>query len=135
VSSQGINEASVKKLLVKLDKAIASQNVSEMGQTLSEDAQLLMTTRVSGRSLTVEYTKREYLADVRDTLHLISNHTHRRSNEKITISAGIATVSTDVVETGIIGGKFQTIRSKEVYTIELINNVPLVTKVVVNSSM
>ena len=134
-SAQDLNEASVKELIAKIDKAVSSRNVSEMGRYLSEDAQIILNLEAGGETQSVTLTKSEYLDITRQGFAAVSDYTFRRSNEQITLSGKSAKSSGDVIETFVMGGQRQTTRTKEVCTIELINGVLLITKLVGDSSM
>lgn len=135
VGAQGISEASVKAFLAKFDQAIAAKNVAAIGQLLGNDVEILVTVTARGKTQKNKMDKTQYLAALRDHWSMTTNYTYRRSNENITISGNVATVSADVRESMMIHGQYVATRLKETATIELANGALAVTKVVGNGSM
>jgi len=62
-------------------------------------------------------------------------HTYRKYNEKIAVSGAKVTVTADVTESMVLQGQHVSAKSKEVETLEKVNGVLMITKVVAHSSM
>ena len=133
--AQDISEVAVKEFLVKFDKAISSKNATEIGSYTSENAEFLLTIPMGGQAQPLRISKAQYMAMLRDTWAQASNYTYRRTNEKIVISGGKATVTADVFESLTLQGKKITTQSREIATFESVNGVLLLTRVVANGSM
>jgi hypothetical protein len=133
--AQTLTEKSVKDLMLKIDKAIASKDVSVFAQTMSENAEVVITVSAGGNQQKTRMNKAEYLAALRGGWSMASTYVYRRSNEKIAISGNIATVTADVVENMSVNGQHIRARTRSTATIELVDGAPKVTKVVGNTSM
>lgn len=129
-----LTEQSVRQLLAKVDKAIASHDVDLLGQTLSDDVEITMVMTAGGRTQRATLNKAQYLKAVRDTWAAASNYTYRRSNERITITGGTATVKSEVLESLVMENQLMRTMSQETATIAMVKGTPVATRIVATTT-
>jgi hypothetical protein len=135
VDAQHPTEALVQEFLVKFDKAIAAKNAAEIGKLLSEDAEISGTFNIGGRARPVKFNKPQYMAGLTETWTQAANHIYRRTNQQILVSAGKATVTADVFESMIVRSQYVALKTKEVWTLERIDGVLVLTRLVATGLM
>lgn len=130
-----ISEAHVSKLLAQVDAAIQKKSPSGIAATLSDELMVKINIHAGGRQRTIRVGKHEYISMLRQGWDMATSYSYSRRNEKIAISGNAATVSADITETMTIQGQRMRTTTREVATIEMVNGVPLITKISADSTM
>lgn len=135
VAGQQADEAAVQAFVLRLDRAIAAKNATEVGSLISENAEFSGTVSFGGRTKTLKVNKAQYVQGLREMWMQASNYMYRRTNQEIAISGGKVTVTADVFESMIVQGQYVQAKSKELWTLEKINGAFLVTGMVAKGTM
>ncbi|MDF3031729.1 MAG: hypothetical protein K0R03_2287 [Moraxellaceae bacterium] len=130
-----LTEHAVRQLLAKVDKAITTQDVKLLGESLSDNVEITLVISAGGQTQRATMNKAQYLEAARTTWASASNYTYRRSNERIAIAGSTATVQAEVLESMVMGSQLIRSVTQETATVELVNGVAVATKVVGYSTL
>ena len=134
-NAQSLTEKTIKNLIAKADQAIVDKDVKGLGKLMSDSAVFTINLSTGAGTRREKMNKAQYLDNLNYTWTATSNYSYRRNNERISISGNMGTVTADVKEGMVMNGQYVRMNSVETATIELVNGVPLITKVTANSSM
>lgn len=135
VFAQGVTEDDARAILANVDRAIPLKDFEVIAAALSDDVVIEANIAMGGQSQAYTYRKAEYLQGLRDSWAQTSEYEYKRDNQSIVVSGGTATVSADVVESMVIQGQAFTSKSREVATIERVDGVPLITRIVADATV
>ncbi|MCW8930310.1 MAG: nuclear transport factor 2 family protein [Gammaproteobacteria bacterium] len=134
-----ITKNDVMNLIDVIDKAISSQDAKKLANIFSDDVKMTMKVTMAGASETITASKQEYITMAKESWAVSDNYKYSRNNVKIDISGNVANVSADVNESMTMSAEGRSISIKsdsfETLTIEMINDVPLITKLKADSKM
>lgn len=130
-----LTENDVKKLIAAADQAAVSLNADALAATLSNNVVIIMNIDMQGQKHVMKPSKQEYIAMLKQGWSTYTDYTYKKSNVVIKMQSGKALVTADVKESMTVQGQTMSGESKEEVVIEMINNTPMITKVVGYTSM
>jgi hypothetical protein len=120
-AAAGLNEGSVKKLMAAVDQATVTRDVAAIDHYLADEVAIVVILDMGRGPQRVELGKAEYIGMVRDVWAKASDYRYERTNQRIEIKEGRATVTADIVEAVTIGGQQMDTRSHETTIIEMVD--------------
>jgi hypothetical protein len=127
--AQPLDVATVKRMLVEIDAAIAKQDAAGVARHFAGGVTINQKVRASGGTETYKFSKGEYVAYLRDAWAQTSDYRYKRSDETIRITGPTRAVVTALVtESGRTQGIRMTSSSAETAVIELVDGRPLVVR-------
>lgn len=131
----GLTEKTVNDYLARVDGAISTLSVAQVGDALSDNVAITINVTAGGRQQVMKPSKQEYLQMLQQGWVAASNYKYHRSNTKIKITGDRAYVTSDVTESMVVQGQSISGKSKEETTIELVGGKPKATKIVAHTAM
>jgi hypothetical protein len=128
--AQGVSRAEAEALLTRLDRAVAARDSATIAAALSENVTIDGTLTMGGQTRRFTYDKSEYLQSLVEVWAQVTEYRYLRSNQTIEVSSDRVTATADVSESTVILGQRLESRSREVSTIERVDGVPMITRVV-----
>jgi hypothetical protein len=125
--AQAMEEATIRRLIAEVDRALAARNLDAVAHHISETARLTVETNVGGNVERITMSKAEYVDAIRLTWATVDEYDVRRSNVRISLTGGRATITSTVSESITVRGKTLRTTSTDTSIVELIDGRPQVT--------
>lgn len=136
VHAAAIDENIIKQMITEIDKAIAAKDATGIAKSISPNVQIVLNVSTQGKKQVMSMTKDQYLKVLQDGWSMSQNYKYSRANMKIKLeNPNRAVVTADVFESMTVNGQKISGSSKEEVYIELINDTPLITKIVGHTTM
>ena len=132
--AQVLDESSIRAFLARFDAAITSHDLDAIERNLAPHVVLSGTAYNEGQLVSFRFNKQQYLTVLAGIWAAATKHTYERTNERISISGGQATITADVTESLVLQGERVDTKARERATIENIDGTLLITQVVANQS-
>ena len=129
-SYEELTEELVRSVISKLDDATESRDATVISDALSEDASIVITINMEGQTQVFKPSKQEYIVMLEEGWAAASNYEYKRTNLKIKMEGDKAMITAIIRESMSVRGRKLNTRTHERVTMELINGMPLITKVV-----
>ena len=133
--AEDLSVNAVKELMALIDAAVMSGDFNTVGQHMSEHATVSGTTTAGGQIQSFRMTKSQYIRTASAVVAAATSHSYERTNEKISVDGGQATITADITESTVLNGRTINSNSRERTTVESIDGVLMVTQVVANSTI
>jgi hypothetical protein len=126
--AQALDEAAVRKMLSEVDRAVAARNPDAVAHHISDSATLTVDVTVNGQAQRISMRKPEYVNAMRETWSAVDRYDYRRSDVRISIAGGRATVTSIVTESVTMQGRTLNTTTSDTSVIELVNGRPQLTR-------
>jgi hypothetical protein len=130
-----LTRASVDALIAKVDTSANKLDAEGIAKTMSDNVEIVMNISAQGQNQVVKPSKQEYIDLLKQGWAATQNYKYTRTNMKVALNGNKAVVTADIKESMTIQGQTIAGTTKEETTIELVNNAPLITKIVGHTSM
>jgi ketosteroid isomerase-like protein len=133
--AQDLSVNAVKELMALIDAAVTRGDFATVGQHMAEHATVSGTTTAGGQIQSFRMTKSQYIRTASAVVAAAASHSYERTNEKISVDGGQATITADIAESTVLNGQTINSNSRERTTVESIGGVLMVTQVVANATI
>ena len=130
-----ITESDVNNLISSSDRAINYLDANALSKIISNNAEIIINIEANGKVSTVKLTKNKYIDSLKQGWSTYKDYRFSKSDVNITIKNNTAFVTSDVKEIMTVNGNTIVGKSKEEVTLELVDGILLITKIVGDTSM
>lgn len=135
VSAQTVTEVEVQALIARMQQAALRRDVDAIGRDLHDEVKISGSLTAGGERQFFQYSKQEYLQDLRITWAQLIDYRSERSHQRIRMSGDRAIVTADVRDTMVVQDGTIEIHAKETLTLERVGGVLVVTEWVAHATM
>lgn len=135
IQAATLSPEAVTALIEDIDTAVSQRDLTTIANSLSDIVDITMNIKQPGGTQKQKVTKQEYLSSLRLSWSSATNYTYTKSNEKIWYIENKALFSANIKESMTLNNLNISFKSLVETTIELINGIPLISKVVYHIEM